>query len=623
MEDKEKQNNIDKSLAAGKDFMTIGPTLHYSHSNVLVFWLLSLFVFGLCCSFWSKITTGSFLSLNIDSLNFLQNLYLGQLVTKGVSIFEYPWQILVLGLLMGILAVAPVLTSQLMAFSYSLPFILLIAFFANLPLFALFVLISCLAAATRPLRFRSRFTAIALCLVPQLLYWGLFGGDKGAEPIVWGFSFTPWICAWLAGLIIAGLVIGIGHFTRYKPGLVFVATCLILAAAVIVFRDKIGFDELDYQLYIVKNSPEQVKQRHSITKALDDTLTNKQVIDDIVKAYFLPTEPILLRNRLKQGIIDELNRDRWPWWFAVEPELNYQDKMDQLLQQYDKFIQRRAKSKRMPIALYYKAILMELAPDLKHLEQTEELDFYDDYPGERASGIWHRLYRDFPNSPESLDARWRIAMQWVGLGQFSLADSLLEEALKMLPKKMELVSGQQTQGENLFSTFRPPPQTVITTSRLDELNIRINLLRILISSANHTDSPQSQQRLERFVILNPHDTDYPQQLAELLAQMSDKDPLKDNVLLEQTKLIPDEQLRAEKLAQLNKKYLNTDGGMQALYELSLLKRKFWSQLDSNSDQKKKLLEDARQTMTTFLSLYPDSIFCEQIKKILSNLPKAD
>jgi outer membrane protein assembly factor BamD (BamD/ComL family) len=105
--------------------------------------------------------------------------------------------------------------------------------------------------------------------------------------------------------------------------------------------------------------------------------------------------------------------------------------------------------------------------------------------------------------------------------------------------------------------------------------------------------------------------------------MTDKDPLKDNVLLAQTMLIADEQLRAEKLAQFNTKYLNTDGGMEALYRLALLQRKFWSQLQSNSEQKKKLLADTRQTMTSFLGIYPDSIYAEQIKKVLSDLPNVD
>ena len=74
----------------------------------------------------------------------------------GASIFEYPWQIVVLGLLMGILAVVPILISQLMSFGHSIIFILAVFFLASLPGFALTLLVSCFAVACRPLRFRSR-----------------------------------------------------------------------------------------------------------------------------------------------------------------------------------------------------------------------------------------------------------------------------------------------------------------------------------------------------------------------------------------------------------------------------------------------------------------------------------
>ncbi|KKK72768.1 hypothetical protein LCGC14_2900560, partial [marine sediment metagenome] len=102
---------------ASKSFMTVGPTLHYSHSNVLRCWLLAVAAFGVSCFFWSKIVTGSFWSFNLRTITSLEFWHLGRWVVSGVSIFEYPWQISVLGLTMAILAISPVLISQLMKFS--------------------------------------------------------------------------------------------------------------------------------------------------------------------------------------------------------------------------------------------------------------------------------------------------------------------------------------------------------------------------------------------------------------------------------------------------------------------------------------------------------------------------
>ncbi|MHC4659159.1 MAG: ABC transporter permease, partial [Planctomycetota bacterium] len=540
---------------ASKSFLTVGPTLHYSHRNVQRCWLLALMAFGLSSSFWSKMLTGSFWSFNFGAVASPEHWRLDQSVMTGVSIFEYPWQILVLGLLMGILAIVPVLISQLMSFGYSLPFLLGVAFLANLPAFTICLLISCVAAACRPLRFRSRFTAIALCTAPQLLYWGYFGGARVADPIRWGFSFAPWICAWLIGLGIAGLVLGIGHFTRYRPGLVWMSTCVFLLLALVTFEIRIGFDELDYQLYVARNNPEGISEfhDHSITEALNETIMNPAV-RKYLAGFFYPTEPIPLRAELKREIQIQLSYGRWPSWFMVPPELKYQAKKRWLSEQYELFTDRRSKSRRMPIALYYNALLEEYSPDIDMLGQKEVLHFYNDYPYERSRKIWHRLYSEFGDSPESIEARWRIGKHWAGQGKFERPDELLAEGQTMAAERLKILKKEQTGIDTFFSLFRPPADSIMTKVKLAELQRRLNQLRNLISSQNRTEKEESAGRLARFVMLNPHAFDYARHLDELLTQMGDKDPLRDNILLAQTKLIADEQLRAEELAKLHKKF---------------------------------------------------------------------
>jgi hypothetical protein len=607
---------------ASKSFMTVGPTLHYSHKNVQRCWLLAVIAFGLSCLFWSKIVTGLFWSFSFQVVTSPKLWRLGQIVTTGVSIFEYPWQILVLGLLMGVLAIVPVLISQLMSFRYSLLFILAVVFLANLPGFAICILISCAAAACRPLRFRSRFIAIALCTSPQLIYWGCFGGARGGDPVEWGFSFTPWICAWVIGLGIAGLVLGIGHFTRYRPGLVWIVTAVFLSLAIVTFEIRIRFDELDYQLYVAKNNPEQTNEFHdrSITEALDETIMNPAV-RKYLAGFFYPTEPIPLRAELKKTIQEQLRFDRWPSWFIVPPELEYQEKKRWLLEQYDSFIMRRPQSRRMPIALYYKALLKEYSPDINMLGQKEVLHFYSDYPHERSREIWWSLYTDFGDSPESFEARWRIAKDWAGRREFEQADKLLTEAQTTVEERLKLLDEQQTKNDTFFSLFHPPADSIMTKSKLEELQRKLNQLRGLIGPENRTDNPTSSKHLARFVMLNSHVPDYAIQLDELLEEMGENDPLRDNILLAKTKLVADEQRQAEELSQLHKKFTDSDGGVLALYELGLLKKSLWLQQDeSNSEQKKKYLEETRTILTSFISLYPDSFCTEQVKKILDDLP---
>jgi hypothetical protein len=52
--------------------------------------------------------------------------------------------------------------------------------------------------------------------------------------------------------------------------------------------------------------------------------------------------------------------------------------------------------------------------------------------------------------------------------------------------------------------------------------------------------------------------------------MGQNDGLYDNLLLEKAKLIADEQGRGRRLEVLYRQYQNTDGGAQALYELTRL-----------------------------------------------------
>lgn len=611
-----------------KSFMAVGPTLHYSHANVQRCWLLSAAAFALTCLFWSKTLTGSFWSFTLDAVWPPSAWCLDRAALAGISIFEYPWQILVLGLLMGIIAVVPVLVSQLLSFSYSVPFILAVFFLADLPAFSLGLLISAVAVACRPLRFRSRFVAVVLCTAPQLLYWGFLGRARGVEPIKWGFSFTPWVCAWIIGLSIAGLVLGIGHYTRYRPGLIWIFTSVFLFLAVLTFETRIGFDELDYQLYVAKNNPENVTEFHDhvVTDTLDAQIRNpSDRLNRHVENRFYPTDSIQLRAKLKEEIIHtQLTLGRWPWWFEVPAELDYQTKRQNLLQQYDLFITERSKSHRMPIALHYRALLSEYSPDIQMLAQKEVLHFYSDYPFERAQDMWEWLYAEFPDSPESLEARWRIAKYRAGRGRFEQAEKIIAEARAMLTDRLRLLQEPPVAADTLFSPFHPPPDSAMTAVKLTELHRRLNHLLNLISPQNRTEEAASADRLARYVMLNPHSRYYPRRLEALLEQMGEDDPLRDNIMLAQTKMIRDEQLRAEKLGGLHKEYQDTDGGMEALYELALLKTRQWRQLDdSNQEKKKESLIDARATLISFLSLYPKSFFAEQVQKNLDGLPRVD
>ncbi|NIA17223.1 MAG: hypothetical protein GWO86_02630 [Planctomycetes bacterium] len=619
---------------ASKSFLTLGPTLHYSHANVRRCHFLSLLVYLAASLLISKLTTGVLFSIDLNGPWYLQ-----RFLFHPLSIFEYPWQIPMLGMLMGILIAVPVLTSQLMSFRYSILFLLILAFVAKLPGMAVFLLIGSFATALRPLRFRSRYIAIVLCMSPILLYFAYFGGAKSNDNIQWALSFTPWLYGWLTAMVIAAVVLGIGHFTRYRPGLVWSTTALTLVGTVIMFQLTINFAELDYQLYIARNNPEEIVEfhDHSITEALNKTITDP-ASREYFQGLFYPTETIQLRTELKGEIQDRLVHQRWPEWFMVPDELKYQEKRQQLLRQYERFINppkqwwkpaalhrafmaSGARIKRMPTALYYKALLSEYTPESQLLGAKEILRFYSDYPHRKALKIWYDLYIKFDDSPESLESRWRIAMHLAGQGRFTLAGNLAKEALEMIQERL-LASAPIRQGR-LGKAFAPPPESVITDFDLKKLRTRLLCLIELISEQNRTDSNASHERLAEFVILNRYQRTYPKKLDLLLSGMKKDDPLRDNVLLAKIMLIPDPLLRAEQLGELARKFAGTDAGINAKFELAALKVNFWKeQRKADSEEKSvvELLVQARGELAEFIEKHPESIFAEQAREKLENLP---
>jgi hypothetical protein len=104
----------------------------------------------------------------------------------------------------------------------------------------------------------------------------------------------------------------------------------------------------------------------------------------------------------------------------------------------------------------------------------------------------------------------------------------------------------------------------------------------------------------------------------LLARLGEKDPLRDNLFLEKAKLIADDQRRAERLGELSREFQNTDGGMQALYELSRLNIRHYQR-----EPKRERLLQATNMLTSFLSLYPESFYAAQVRKNRDDLPKPE
>ncbi len=635
-----KKNNGDKPR---KSFLTVGPVLHYSHSNVHRSWWLTVAAYLCVCLFWSKITTGNLDALQLQSVENVDIWALGRFVVMPVNIFEYPWQILVLGLLMAMISFVPILISQLLSSRYSVLLVLMTAFIAKLPTIAIVIAVCCAAVACRPLRFRSRFISIVLCSSPLLAYWGAFGGYVDVDPVKWGLSYAPWFSAWLLGLLIAAVVLAIGHYTRYKPGAIAFVTIFSLLVAGYVFFDRISFAESDYQIYVVSNNPEECSDFHSrsisdiVDEAASEPLPEKNITmpvfpedvhwydseQDIEQRVDTNDDDQDQREQLLEELEVMVNINVWPLWFMENADKDFYDfkrKRNARIDQLNYFINNHPGSKRMPIALYYKAILREYLPNPKALRRNEELKFYSDYPRPEVFPDWVRLYRDYPQSPESLEARWRIAVNLCRKGDFQTALSLCREAVNLSEKVKERLSEQSSNDTDIFI---PPAETAIAERELEDILFRTRYLMELIENNNKPNDQAYKLRFASFLGLNPYKIEYSEKLKILLDQCGEQCPMRDNLKLAVIRAKPDNAEKKKQLEDFISQHPKADCRPEAMYELALCCIQIRRELEQDSPERAEYLNQARQILERITQQYPESVFNGQAQSSLNGLPREE
>ncbi len=97
--------------------------------------------------------------------------------------------------------------------------------------------------------------------------------------------------------------------------------------------------------------------------------------------------------------------------------------------------------------------------------------------------------------------------------------------------------------------------------------------------------------------------------------------MRDNILLGQAMLIDDVRERAERLKALSEKFADTDGGLRGLYELGMLKVRLWQDPETDQQDKKTYLAQAKEILSSFGKKCPDCVLASQTQKILERLPQ--
>jgi len=253
--------------------------------------------------------------------------------------------------------------------------------------------------------------------------------------------------------------------------------------------------------------------------------------------------------------------------------------------------------------------------------EKEVLRFYSDFPNQEALAIWYNLNKQFGQSAEALEAKWRMAKHWSGQGKFDKAAEFCDVALVLIKRKLNLIKETLETNDTILTVFSPPADTVMSSYKLTELAIRLEKLASLISGSNHTDNENSKLHLAKFVMLNPYGMDYSTELDKLLGQTKGKSPLRDNILLAKAMLTDNGAEKAEQLANIVKKFAKTDGAQLALYELAMLKIHLAKDPACSDDKKKTYLSEAKSALQQFCEVREAGFLASEAKKLLDRLPK--
>ena len=596
-----------------------GPTIGFPRRQRFFFWAGNLVLYCLVNMFYLRLNSGNWID---NHYTYTSHNLIEQLLSP-LNIFEYPSYIIVAGVIMALLCSVPILTAHLYNFWHAIPFVLAVYFLGHNHVLCLCILVSSAAAGMEPMRFKSKFVAAILCLLPEILYWVIFSGNNPEQHVLrWAVLYAPWILAFLACIVLIGTVIAVGHFGRYRPGVLTPTFGIFLAGIVLLFHFSIGMNERDFQADVFRNSPAQLKvlNSESIVIAVEKELAKILKKDP---NYNPQTTRDILLLEWYEAFSDDFLRDpelptkQYYLSPAEERAANYVRSLANATKQINTFKHLYPRDQRVADALYYLAMLADCQPDRRALLNENLLRFHFDLPSADSQPLWDELLSKFGKSSWSIEARWRLAHLLAGtIPQTPTESFRFDQAQKLLLDAQTLCEERLLQRRKLADTsrisdswlgdiFQKPPRA-LSLEQLSNLQMRIAQTLMLIDQENRTGHLTHDKRLAQFVRLDLRHPDYEKNLQLLLQNSPQPDPLIDNIELAQARLITDPDKKITLLTDLTRRYQDRDGGVQAMLELAqtLLEKRNRSE---HQGDRELLLSRCQEYLQKIITLRPNSL----------------
>lgn len=473
-----------------------------------------------------------------------------------LSIFVYPWMILVAGLLMAAVAFMPIMVAVLYRLWVSFVFIGIVAAVGHAPVLGAFLAAGAVLAARTRLRSDMPFLATLLGLTLPTVYFYLFCLAVPHElhsPAQRLVLYSPYLLALVSAIGGAAIVLVMARLTRYRPGVVWPIALVLIILPLALFFTCVGPAELDFAV---------LAQRMPAGDAVFPAVN----VEDF------------LARQGNDGRKGDLT------WVAAKARLEMEQARDRLLADCDRYLCGRGCVVHGAEVLWLRATLQDVRLDEASLAQG--IIRYSSAGLSKASvGSWIELVERYPQSPQAMVAHERLAIDALRNARLPAGVEHLDKALAMLEEHFAQPVAPAPEGmwDQVFVTEEIPGDDGYREALADGVRVQWLLQQ-------NSVSPEQARNVAAFAAymkLWPGRNASAADLAELAQACRDTD-LDDNYQYLAALGEKSELLRACKLAEVVQ--TGHDAAIMACYELGRL-----AMLPANGDSpawRKAGLQDA-------------------------------
>jgi len=450
---------------------------------------------------------------------------LSEILVRPPSIFSHPWMIAVTGLVLGVIAFVPTMLAVLYRQWVSLLFVAAVAVFGHAPLLAACLALGCVVAGRTRLRSDLPFLALMAGLAASVtLYVILYllvlppAAPRVLLPFQRPVFYLPIVVALVSVVLAGAAVLGLARLTKHRPGVIWPVLLVLLAAPGWLFWEKVGPAELDYALIAERVGPGGVLFR----------------AEDLGPPARAPAE--------------------------------LTERREALTAQCRAFLDRHRRSGRGEAVKWILATIEDIEVDRS--APVGEVRLIYTGPSRQSEARWRRLVQQYPDGPQALVGRFRLAVLALRDGRVTEGSRYLTTVQTLLAGHLQRRSGRPERSlwQRVFTPMRSLPGDEYYRSVLIDVD-RIVWLMERNGVTAPDASAETVQAFADYMSCWPFLHVAPQRLEELAAGHA-KTPLADNFRLRAAMAIRDEFARAQALSEIADGL--GDAAIIANYELGLL-----------------------------------------------------